>query len=65
MAQGVLDADVYPEVARGILSALWHATAHPSAQASPPHSSAQLGSAQLAQGGSAHRASIRVAAPDG
>ena len=33
LAQGVLDADVYPEVARGILSALWLASANPSPQA--------------------------------
>ncbi|GAB4813990.1 hypothetical protein N2152v2_001036 [Parachlorella kessleri] len=32
LAQGVLDADVYPEVARGTLSALWLAAANPSPQ---------------------------------
>lgn len=32
MSQGVLDADVYPEVAKAILSALWLATEHPARQ---------------------------------
>jgi hypothetical protein len=32
LASAFLDADVYPEIARGVVDALWAATAHPAAQ---------------------------------
>lgn len=43
MGQGVLDADVYPEVAKGIVSALWLATSHPASQVSSWHPYSSLG----------------------